>query len=778
LRFKVLGEGNCISILNFKHSTFNFKPLTFITIFEVLAFRYSCEKMKKTIIACFAFHFLLSGQCSAQVFGFYRTDSIIVIDNSLSTNDTLTVAWSGGLSHSEFSNIDLDGDGILDLYIFDRVGNRFLLLQNNGIANTISYKNEFTQMSAFPIFNDWGLLMDYNGDGKNDLFHYYNGGISVYKNISIPGTVQFTLIKTLVKSNYVPNTLPLYVSPADIPGIADIDLDGDLDILTYGFSSGCLEYHKNLSQETYGHSDSLIFIKETDNWGLFSEGVSLYDINLGDSCDTGRHSGSTVLAIDMNNDHDKDLIIGDAGGGNLAYLRNGGDSSYAIVDLIDPNFPQNYNSTIPANISIFASAFFLDVNNDNAKDLICSNSAPGSSETSNSIWRYKNIGTTANPDFKFQQNDFLQSEMIELGEGAFPALFDYNRDGLTDLAIGNATYFGTQGQIAVLRNTGTATQPAYELVDYDMGSVSAQGVKNITPTFGDMDNDGDVDMIIGETTGYIHYYQNNAPVSTNTPAQFTLTATQYFNIKENSFSAPFIIDLNQDGLNDIVCGGRLGKLNYYQNTGTASVPNFSSIPTITNLGGVTTVDPSFSSSGYSVPWFFTHNGELELFVGSYSGKVYHYSDIYDGSNNIQTSFNFITGVVAFYKDGVRSAVTVGNLNGDIYPDMIYGNLGGGLDLLYGQFSSIGIEEIANNENEFILYPNPSTENSQVFISSKTGFDLPLDIVVYDLSGRVMKHLKEFNILQSIDVHGLSSGLYIFELRYKNSLVSKLKFIKQ
>lgn len=733
--------------------------------------------MKKTIFTVLLFSFVVRSEAYSQVFGFYRTDSITVIDNSLSTNDTLTIPWSGGLSHSEFSNIDLDGDGILDLYIFDRVGNRFLLLKNNGITNTISYKNEFTQTPNFPLFNDWGLLEDYDGDGKNDLFHYYNGGISVFKNISVPGTVQFTLVKTVIKSNYVPNNLTLYVSPADLPGIVDIDLDGDLDILTYGFSSGCLEYHKNLSQETYGHSDSLIYQLVSDNWGLYSEGVSLYDITLGDSCDTSRHAGSTVLAIDMDNDHDKDLIIGDAGGSNLAYLRNGGDTNYAVVDLVDPDFPQNYSSTIPANISIFASAFFLDVNNDNAKDLICSNSAPGTSETANSIWRFKNIGTTGNPNFKFQQNDFLQSEMIDLGEGAFPALFDYNRDGLMDLAIGNVTYFGSQGQIAVLQNTGTSTQPVYELVSYDLGSSSTQGVKNITPTFGDMDNDGDVDMIIGETTGYIHYYQNNAPVSPNTPAQFTLTSTQYFNIKENSFSAPFIIDLNQDGLNDIVCGSRLGKLNYYQNNGTASAPNFSNTPTISNLGLVSTVDPAFSSSGYSIPWFFTHNGELELFVGSYSGKIYHYSDIYDGSNNIQPAFNFISGVVGFYKDGVRSAVTVGDFNNDIYPDLIYGNLGGGLDLLYGQFASIGIDEIISNENEFIVYPNPTNGNSQVYISSKTGFDLPKDIVIYDLSGRVTKRLNEFNIQQSIDVQGLSSGLYIFELRYNNSLVSKLKFIK-
>jgi hypothetical protein len=732
--------------------------------------------MKKILLLCLCS--LITSPQFAQVFGFYRTDSITVIDNILSNHDTLKLAWSGGLSQAEFSTIDLDLDGNLDIYVFDRVGNRFILFKNNGTPNTIDYINHWNDYGAFPVINDWVLLEDYNGDGKNDIFHYYNGGISVFKNISTPGSVQFVLVKLQLYSNYNPNTLVLYVSPADLPGITDVDLDGDLDILTYGFSSGCLEYHKNLSQETYGHSDSLLFFKETDNWGLFTEGVSLYDITLGDSCDTGRHSGSNVLAIDMNADLDKDLVVGDAGSANLAYLRNGGNTSFAQVDLVDAAFPQNNSSTLPVNLTLFASAFYLDVNNDNKKDLIVSNSAPGNAETAKSVWRYKNNGATNAPDFKYQQDNFLQDEMIELGEGAFPALFDYNRDGLMDLAIGNATYFAAQGKVAVLQNIGTASQPVFELINKDMGNLSTQGIKNVTPTFGDMDADGDVDMIVGETTGYIHYYQNNAPVLPNTPAQFILTTTQYFNIKENSFSAPFIIDLNQDGLNDIVCGSRLGKLNYYQNTGTAANASFSSTPTIANLGGVTTVDPNFSSSGYSVPWFFTHNGKLELFVGSYSGKVYHYTDIYDGANNIEPVFTWVTGVVGFFKDGVRSAVTIGNFNNDLYPDMIYGNLGGGVDLLLGQFAAVGINEAVNNPAGYSIYPNPSQGQQQVYIQSKKEFDLPLELVVYDLSGRVVQHLKEFNIHQGIEVGRLSSGLYIFELRYHQTLVSKLKFIKQ
>jgi len=729
------------------------------------------------ITLCLITGFTFLQKVQSQAFGFHRTDSVIVINNIAAANDTLSLAWSGGLSHSQFSTIDLNNDSYDDLLVFDRVGHRLLLFNNKGINNVVGYKNDWNNILAFPTMNEWVILEDYNGDGKNDIFHYYLGGIRVYKNTSTVGNLQFTLVKSQLYSNYVPSSLVLYVSPADFPAITDVDNDGDLDVLTFGFSSGCVEFHKNMSQENYGHSDSLEFIRATDNWGLFTEGLSLNDIHLGDSCDTGRHAGSNILALDMDNDVDKDIVLGDVGGGNMAYLRNGGTTSFATMDLVDPAFPQNYNSTTPINLSIFPAAFYLDVDNDNKKDLIIGNSSQGSSETSKSIWRYKNKGTSSNPDFEFVQDDFLQDDMIEVGEGAFPAFFDYNRDGLVDLAIGNSTYFGGTGQIAVLQNTGTTTQPTYELINIDMGSVSTQALKNIVPTFGDMDNDGDVDMIIGETTGYIHYYQNTAPVAPNSPAQFVLTNTQYFNIKENSFSAPFIIDLNNDGLNDIVCGSRLGRLNYYQNTGTATSPNFSNTPTIPLLGNVSTVDPTFSSSGYSIPCFFNHNGKLELFLGSYSGKVYHYTDIYDGLNNIQPSFTFVTGIVAFLKDGLRSAVTIGDLNNDLYPDMIYGNLGGGVGLFYGHYTQIGIQEFTNVTNEFILYPNPDTENEIVYIQSKTGFDLPLEVLIYDLYGRPIKHLKEFNISQGISVQGLYSGLYIFELRYKNSLVSKLKFIK-
>ena len=68
------------------------------------------------------------------------------------------------------------------------------------------------------------------------------------------------------------------------------------------------------------------------------------------------------------------------------------------------------------------------------------------------------------------QNNFLQDEMIEKGRSAFPVLFDYNNDGLTDLFISNFGIFDMsapdnyRSQLALYQNVGSTTFPEFQLV--------------------------------------------------------------------------------------------------------------------------------------------------------------------------------------------------------------------------------------------------------------------------------------------------------------------------
>ena len=112
---------------------------------------------------------------------FSRNDSFVVLNNN---GDTLKNAWTGGFNSSQFSEIDLDLDGTMDLLAFDKADNRIATFINSGIPNQSSYKHAPEYISNFPELHDWVLLRDYNCDGKMDIFTYSSGGMSVYKNTS------------------------------------------------------------------------------------------------------------------------------------------------------------------------------------------------------------------------------------------------------------------------------------------------------------------------------------------------------------------------------------------------------------------------------------------------------------------------------------------------------------------------------------------------------------------------------------------------------------------
>ena len=164
-------------------------------------------------------------------------------DNSLPFEENgiqFESALAGGINSSQFSNIDLNLDGIMDIVVFDKAGNKLspFINSNGNFIYAPSYRD------SFPSMHDWAILADYNCDGKSDIFTYSSGGIAVYLNTS-DTVLSFNLITKFILSDYGANNLNIYVSPVDIPAFADIDYDGDLDVLTFSILGGFVEYHKN-----------------------------------------------------------------------------------------------------------------------------------------------------------------------------------------------------------------------------------------------------------------------------------------------------------------------------------------------------------------------------------------------------------------------------------------------------------------------------------------------------------------------------------------------------
>ncbi len=706
-------------------------------------------------------------------------DTITVLENG----KVLKSAWSGGLNSCEFSEIDLNLDGKKDIVVFDKVnylayGVLRSFINKGGLGQT-NYVHDASYYNKFPAVNSWTFFYDYNNDGKADLFTYVLGGIQVYKNTSTPGNLSFVLKDYRLNSDFNPGGFPnfanIYASPVSLPAFYDVDKDGDMDILNFG-ATVIIDYHRNKSIELGYGADSLIYERYDDCWGDISEnncGVNLSQCVLKkiyeDAINPNQkvyHSGSCLMCFDRETDGDIDMILGDISCSYVNYLENQGigSSNSHIYDTtkLYPNFPAKASTQI-IKMNNFPCTYNLDTDNDGKKDLIASPNVSGS-ENYQSVWLYKNIGTATVADFQFVKKNFLQDEMIEVGEGAYPVLFDNDNDGLLDLVIGNLGYYNINNNFTKLtyyKNVGSLSQPTYSLITRDFANLSAiataSSMGSFIPTFGDIDSDGDIDMILGDAAGKIHWVENTAGAGVT--CNFSIFKNNFFGLAAPTANAyPQLIDVNRDGKLDLITGRKSGRLYYYQNIGTATVPSYSLYSAAfgnVNVKG----DPSlFGSDGNCAPFMFDVGGSYKLLCGSISGRIFYYDNI-DG--NLLGNFNQIdTNVNKIYL-GNQSAVQYVDINGDGKRDLIVGNYSGGLSF-YSSKSTIGINEIETNIAELVLvYPNPT--NGIIFVKFKNNAIEKCELELMDICGKTV--LKQFNEASycNLNAEALSKGLYLLKI---------------
>jgi hypothetical protein len=705
----------------------------------------------------------------------------------------LKYALTGGLNAPQFSAVDLNNDGVKDLFIFDRAGNVILTFINNGTANTPDYVYAPQYQRDFPELKYWVMLRDYNGDGIEDIFAYSDvqgvDGIIVYTgSYSDDNRLVFDRFN-FVKPNFPFNVIPyktgsgftnLYVTFIDYPSVDDIDGDGDLDIVTFAVGGGHVHYYQNRSVEMGYGLDSLVFFLEDNCWGRFYEsGISeIIDLSPAtDSCVYGftggaaevRHAGSTVLTLDVNNDGAKEVILGDLSFANLNLLHNGGDSDFAFMVDQDTFFPKN---TLAADIPIFPASFYLDVDNDGKKDLLASPNSSQTGEDYNAVWWYKNTGSDNAPVFQFMKKNFLVEHMIDMGTDAHPVFVDYNADGLLDLVVGNSSFFMPFGEkaprIYLFENIGTPTSPLFDLVDDDYLNFSQiAGPNNFAPApaFGDLDNDGDLDLLIGEKSGAFFYAENTA--GPGNPFVFGNLQFGYMGLDVGQNSVPQIVDLDRDGKPDIIAGERRGLVSYFRNEGTTNEPHF--IPNIDSqtpagdniivLGGIDTRYNNFY--GNATPVILDFDGEYRIFAGSQVGYLMHYSNI-DG--NIDGEFTLETDHFGGLREGFNTHPAIADIDNDGILEMIVGNERGGLSLFKTNINTDGTSfstHYVYNKPEVKLFPNPTTNIFNIEIVG--GTNGRVNFSVLNMVGQEMRSGTFTGNAHRVDCQGLSSGIYFVRL---------------
>lgn len=694
--------------------------------------------------------------------------------------------FQGGWNAPQFSEPDLDNDGLADLVVFDRAGDVLVTYLRRMDGGDWRFERHRAFAGKFPRFTSWMVMRDYDGDGIRDLFVFSDrskSGFRAYRGRYVADTLTFDLYPVPgTTDNIFTFTLPngtktqIYIAFDDIPAFDDIDGDGDIDLVTFDPSGGHAYLFRNLSTEKGFGRDSLDFSLADVCWGKFYETGVSEPIHLSDNpseCQSSfsggesqaglRHAGSTLLTLDANGDGLKDLLIGDVSFTNVNLLINGGTEFNAWMVAQDTFWPA---SDVRVDMPYFPAAFSLDADLDGRQDIIVApNAVIGALDTAN-IWLYRDEGAGAVPDFRLKAKDFLCRDVIDAGTGSRPAFMDVDGDGLTDMIIGNFGFYtpGTNltPSLVLFRNTGTTSDPAFTLADVDFLGFSAFGQNNLfgfTPATGDLDGDGDVDLVVGHAFGTMFFVENIAGPG-NVPV-FTLPVADYSGLAPGAWNVPQIVDVDGDGLQDLLVGIGQGRVILYRNTGTPGNPSFSANPDLppnsSFYGQIDMRTPS-TFSGYAAPWFYRTATGAELLVGSNEGQIRRYLV---NTGDPGAKFPVLDSLYTGYRDGSETRPVMTDLEGDGRYELFIGNRRGGLTAYQTELEVV-TSLVPSPLKPYLQLVYASSSRMMQLIRKEDSSD-PLQISVFDLLGRPVLQVTIPSGQSGIRIPGLPPSLYLVQV---------------
>ncbi|MBC6479008.1 MAG: VCBS repeat-containing protein [Hormoscilla sp. GM7CHS1pb] len=149
-------------------------------------------------------------------------------------------------------------------------------------------------------------------------------------------------------------------------------------------------------------------------------------------------------------------------------------------------------------------------------------------------------------------------ERVWNGHGySSPTLADIDGDGDLDLFLGK-----WDGDLIYQENQGTASAPTFGTPKNNPFGIT-RTLYSSKPTFADLDGDGDLDIWMGEYHGNFMYQENQGTASSPT---FGTPQYDPFGLADvGNYSSPTLADLDGDGLLDLLVGNSDGKIIYFKN---------------------------------------------------------------------------------------------------------------------------------------------------------------------------------------------------------------------
>ena len=557
---------------------------------------------------------------------------------------------------------------------------------------------------------------DLDGDGDAELLlGKADGHISLFDNKGTPQRPEWRLTRERIgalqptgKEPGAPRAVrPVKMAGRAAPALVDIDADGDYDLFV-GSGEGQLSFFRNV-----GNSHLPSFALETEQFVSTRFGKALVPV-----------------FHDVDGDRAPDLFIGNAQG-DLYLLINQGDRKRAVfcVEFPRPDaLPEEAPPCRPTPLLVsrvapetHAAPALNDWDGDGDLDLFIGKS-------DGTIAYYENLGSRFAADWRLTQRRFLA---IDSGGYAAPAFQDVNGDAQGDLLVGSGTNLVTvftgkdrvqvldiweisdnyldvvrlggnleriaiasgdldgdgdrdlivgdrTGRLQSITNVGTPEEPAWALADNNLLPDSARA--NAAPHLADLDGDGDLDLLVGDRNGRLTLIRN---LGDPRNPRWAIESTRFAGIDVGSNSIPYLIDLDGDEDLDLLVGNSRGLVILYRNEGTAAQPKFTLAST--RFGQV-------EVPGSAAPEVFDWNGDgkPDLLVGGRNGRMVLNVNRSETKDEIPRRWEIHSRFFERIQVEGFSTPRFDDFNGDGRPDLMVGDARGNIRLLLnGGFRKIG-----------------------------------------------------------------------------------------
>ncbi len=392
-------------------------------------------------------------------------------------------------------------------------------------------------------------IADIDADGWEDLFvGGVSGAVTYYRNLGLTDGLPVYHLET----NSFEDILIVWVPGRDDRHGAnalefyDIDDDEDLDLFWGDYYQPGLFFLENFGTSSDPNiPDSLMIDSYPQNEPVSSAGFNVPRL------------------IDLNSDGAAELFVGV-------------QSGIYGTDFVD-NF-WYYDMTVEGDFGLVTKNYFeqidlisgtiptlADMDSDGDLDLFIGNEF----DASNSGWKgdvyfFENIGSAVSPQFEMVDSSYFDEGM---GNNMAPAFGDLDGDGDFDALVGDYN-----GEISFFLNDGSPTEPNFS---YQGKFLEIDLAGRATPALGDVEGDGDLDLYVGDKNGSVHVWSNEGdPANYN----FIKISDDLFSGENLGLEIALeLADFDNDGDLDLLIGNQSGEL-YLANPSGSELHQLEQLP--------------------------------------------------------------------------------------------------------------------------------------------------------------------------------------------------------